>query len=275
MLRRFGFVLVVVVAVSAIAFLRGPSMAHVLNTKTYEDLYYLPSPDVLQVLSFGHHEAAADLVWMKGLVYVGNEFEHRGALQHAFRYSDAIVALDPDFRRAYTWAATMGLYRPVIPTLDDAVRAVAYLDQAAARFPDDPEIAWQRAAAWSYELPSFTQDAEEKTRFREIGAEHMVVAARLGGGPPWLALTNATQLEALGQMDRAIHHLAEMHSMTQDEELRAQIEARLEQMRADARVEALRAAERELVEDASREYPWLPVDFFILVRSPRPVVRPD
>ncbi|MCU0672280.1 MAG: hypothetical protein MUE69_05735 [Myxococcota bacterium] len=263
--------MVVVVALVAVVSLRGPSMTHVLSTKTYEDLYYLPPPDMLQVLSFGHREAAADLAWMKGLVYIGNEFEHRGALQHVFRYADTIVALDPDFRRAYSWGATMGLYRPVSPTLDDAVRAVSYLDHAATRFPDDPEIAWQRAAAWSYELPSFTQDVEEKKRFREIGAEHMVLAARLGGGPAWLALTNATQLEALGQMDRAIHHLAEMHAMTQDEELRAQIEARLEQMRADARLEALRAAERELLEDASRQYPWLPIDFFVLVRSPRPV----
>lgn len=250
--------------------LRGAAMEHALQRRTHEDVYYLPSPEVLAVMSMGHREAAADIVWMKALVYIGSEFEARGALRNFFRYADTIVELDPDFRRAYSWGATMGLYRPASPSLTDALRAVGYLERAATRFPDDPETAWQRAAAWSYELPSFSRDVAEQQRFREIGAEHMVVAARLGGGPAWLALTNATQLESLGRLDRAIHHLSEMHAMTRDPALQAEIEARLERMHADVRLEALRAADRDLRDDAAAEYPWLPLDFYVLVRSQRP-----
>ena len=52
-----------------------------VQAQRYEDLYYLPPPAWLAVMSLGHREAFADVVWMKGLVYVGDEFREDGGMQ--------------------------------------------------------------------------------------------------------------------------------------------------------------------------------------------------
>jgi tetratricopeptide (TPR) repeat protein len=261
--------LVSVIAAACVATLRAPAMSSYLGRQSYEDVYYLPSPEWLRRFALGHDEALSDLVWMKGLVYIGDEFAHRGDVENVYRYADAILALDPDFRRAYSWAATMGLYRPTAPTLEEGLGAVRYLERGVERFPDDGELVWELAAAYSYELPSLTRDVAEKERFRTIGSEHMLAAARMGAGPKWLALTNASHLETLGRLDQAIRHLEEMYAVVQDEDTREQIALRLESLRAGANAEALRSAERDLLERAKRDFPWIPPDFYVLVGERR------
>lgn len=266
--------LVFVVATALVATLRAPAMSSYLERQGYEDVYYLPSPDWLRLFALGHDEALSDLIWMKGLVYIGDEFANRGDVENIYRYADAILTLDPDFRRAYSWAATMGLYRPTPPTLEEGLGAVRFLERGVERFPDDGGLVWDLAAAYSYELPSMTRDVAERERFRAIGSEHMIAAARLGAGPSWLALTNASNLETLGRLDQAIRHLEEMYAVVQDEDTREQIALRLESLRAGANAEVLRSAERDLQERAARDFPWIPLSFYALVGERR-IPRPD
>lgn len=261
--------LLILPALALTSLTRPEAMSAFLETQSYEDVYYLPEPAWLAVLSMGHDEALADLLWMQSLVYVGDEFVHRGDVENVYRYADAVLALDPDFRRAYSWAATMGLYRPVAPSMEEARQAAGYLERGVARFPDDGELVWELAAVYNFELPSLTRDPDEQRRYRELGAEHMVAAARMGAGPRWLALSNATRLEALGRMDQAVRHLEEMYAVVDDEATRAEIAARLEGLRAEATVEALRSAEQDLALRARRDFPWVPVDFMVLLGERR------
>lgn len=244
---------------------RTQAMASYLTKQRYEDVYYLPSPEWLQRLALGHDAALSDIVWMKALVYVGDEFARGRDVENVYRYADAILELDRDFRRVYSWAATMGLYRPRGSTLDEGLEAARYLERGVERFPDDGELVWELASVYSYELPSLTRDVTVKDRFRAIGSEHMIAAARMGAGPKWLVLSNATQLEALGRLDQAIRHLEEMYSIVSDEETREQIGLRLESLRAGATAEALRSAEDDLRRSARRDFPWLPIDFYVVV----------
>jgi len=248
---------------------RSPAMERELSFQVYEDIYYLPSPDALRVFSLGHRDALADMIWMRGLVYIGDEFRARGDVEHVHRYADAIIALSPDFVRVYSWACTMGLYQPQAPSLEDARRSVQYLEMAVRRFPDDGELAWSLAAAYLYELPSFTRDDALKREFRATGTEHMLIATRLGGGPPWAALTNAANLESLGRTEQAIAHLEQMYVLVEDADTREQIELRLEGLRAGATAEALRSAERDLRERARSSFAWIPLDFYVLVGERR------
>ncbi|HJK89188.1 MAG TPA: hypothetical protein RMH85_20535 [Polyangiaceae bacterium LLY-WYZ-15_(1-7)] len=251
--------------------LRAESMHHYLEHQTYEDVYYLPSPVWLEHLSLGHQEALADLIWLKALVYIGDEFLHEGDVGNVFRYADAILHLDPDFRRAYAWVGTMGLYRPTGASLEDGLRTVEFLRAGVERFPDDGELAWDLAATLSYELPALTEDPAERERFRALGADHMQTAARLGAGPDWLALTNATQLSELGRTEQAAAHLEEMYMLVDDEEVRAQISERLHQLRGHVRAQALERAVRGAHESYEADYPWVPFEFYLLLGD-RPVV---
>jgi hypothetical protein len=108
--------------------LRGRAMDRYLGTQTYEDIYYLPPPEWLGAMSLGHRHALADLIWLRALIYFGDEFANRGAVKHVFNYGESMLALDPDFRRVYRWVGVAGVYTPTGSLgcrSDDHLRAAA------------------------------------------------------------------------------------------------------------------------------------------------------
>ncbi len=272
---RLGIVVAAVIAAGLAArTLRVHATAHGTATQRYEDVYYLPPAEWLPAMSLGHEEALADLLWMRALIYFGDELEHRGRVRHVFGYADAILELDPGFRDVYRWAGTVGMYRPAGHTAEDVREAVAYLERAVRQFPDDGELAWDLGASYAYELAPLIEDEEEKERLRELGVEHMQAAARLSAGPHWLVLSNATQLERLGRTEQAIRHLEEMYAYVDDPDTRRQIEIRLEMARSQAYAEAFRRFHEEQAERHRRDFPYLDATLYLLV-GPRPPVEPE
>jgi tetratricopeptide (TPR) repeat protein len=253
-----------VLALAAVALLAGPLralrvevLAHGLAAEQYEGTVVLPPSPVLRVVSLGHREALADLIWLRALVYYGDEIRNRGEFAQVFDLVEAIVSLDPEFRAAYLWAATAALYHTRGSTVDDARRAVRVLERAVSKWPEDGELAWELGATLSYELVPLLEDGEEKERARLQGAEHLSAAARLGAGPDWLVFTNATALRRLGRTEQAIRHLEEMYAVVRDPEIRLQIEREIGALRSAAAAEGLREAVREFEEARRREYPYL------------------
>ncbi|MBW2225482.1 MAG: hypothetical protein JRF54_15040 [Deltaproteobacteria bacterium] len=194
--------------VAGIWSLRGRAMDHYLSMQAYEDIYYLPPPKWLQVMSLGHRRAVADLIWLRALIYFGDEFVNRGAVKHVFHYGEAMLALDPDFRRVYRWIGVAGVYTPTGSPPEFVERAIDVLRRGVERFPNDGDLAWDAGATLIYELvPNLPRDDPDRERLKAEGNEHMMAAARLGAGPAWLVITNATSLRKLGERDRELHHL--------------------------------------------------------------------
>lgn len=212
--------------------LRASAHERYRSTQRYEDVYYLPPAEWLRVLSLGWDEVAADLLWMRALVYFGEEFRHGGGLSYVFDYGDAIVALDPHFGAAYRWMGMAALYRPVEVTTDDVERAVAFMQRGEELFPNDGELAWNIGAALVFELPGMLgDDVEGIRRARERGLPYLMKAVRLGAAPEWAALTNASLLAQIGRREQAIRHLVQMHALVDDPATRAQIEERIRVLR--------------------------------------------
>jgi len=143
-------------------------MDHYLAMQAYEDIYYLPPPEWLQVMSLGHRHALADLIWLRALIYFGEEFEHRGAVKHVFNYGESMLALDPDFQRVYRWIGVAGVYTPTGSPREFIERAIAVLRRGVERFPDDGDMAWDAGATITYELlPNLpTDDPDASARVR-------------------------------------------------------------------------------------------------------------
>lgn len=241
------------------------------QTQRYEDIYYVPPPSWLRVFSLGHDEALADLLWMRALVNFGDEVKHMGEVAHALDYAEAIVTLDPYFQKAYSWAGTAGMYKPIERgqqsglTEGEAARAVSFLRRGARQFPDDGEMAWDLGASVLFELVPMVKDAARQEQLRQEGVAQLQTAARLGGGPAWLALTNATQLQRLGQQEQAIRHLEEMYSVVQDEQVRSQIQRELELLRNRSFAEALERTWHAFEERRRREFAYLPQGLFLFL----------
>jgi len=244
-------------------------MDHYLGTQSYEDIYYLPPPPWLLVMSLGHRRALADLIWLRALIYFGDEFANRGAVRHVFNYGESMLALDPDFRRVYRWVGMASVYTPTGSSTEVVERAIDFLRRGSDRFPNDGELAWDAGATINYELvPHLPKDDPNRERLRAEGNDYMMAAARLGGGPDWLVLTNATSLRKLGQTDRELRHLEEMYAVVGDPNVKAQIEIRLSHLRDEAYAEAFRSANAEFELRREAEFPYMPSGLYFFVADP-------
>lgn len=256
--------------------LRGGAHARFTSAQRYEDVYYLPPTEWLRVFSLGYDEALADLIWMRALVYFGEEFQHAGALHYVFEYAEAIEALDPRFLEVYRWLGMAGLYRPQAITPEDVERSVAFMERGARIFPEDGKLAWNIGAALVFELPPLLDDDAAIRRAQARGVPYLMTALRLGAAPEWAALTNASVLAQIGRQEQAARHLEEMYLATDDPDVREQIAARIRELRERAEADAFLAAMRELDEERRRDFPYVSPSMHLLLgdRPPADVVTP-
>ncbi|MFN9813937.1 MAG: hypothetical protein ACK6CU_30355 [Deltaproteobacteria bacterium] len=252
------------VLAAAAAGARASASADHLASQTYEDVYYVPPADWLPALSLGHTEALADLLWCSALVYQGEDIVHGGGLDHVFEYTDAILALDPDFRGVYVWISSAGIYSSEGVTESDMERTLAIVRRGRERFPQDGELAWVLGATLTFEAPPYTPE-ERREAVRLEGLEHLMVAARLGAAPEWLVLSNTSMLANLGRAERAIEHLEEMYALVHDESVRASIAERIEQVRSDAYGAAFVEANERLERERLRTFPYVSPDLYVLL----------
>lgn len=264
-------VLLLLALVPAADGLRHRSSAAYASGLRYEDVYYLPPLDWVRVFSLGWHEASADLIWLRALVYFGDELRQGGSVRHAFDYTEAMLALDPDFRAAYRWIGVAGLYGPQAVTPDDVERAVAIMERGAARFPEDGPLAWDLGANLAFELAPILDDPDEKDRARARGLPHLMRAVRLGAAPEWGSLSNASLLIRIGRDEQAARHLEEMYLSVRDPATREQIAARIHQLRTRAESRAFVAAMEELERARDAELPYVSPELYPFV-GPRPPV---
>jgi hypothetical protein len=239
-------------------------------TQTYEDFYYLPPQDYLVLGALGHRAALADLIWMKTLIYYGEELIHRGNVKHLYRYADAMLALDPDFKKVYHWVASSAIYRTGTVTIADAQAAIRYLERGTKRFSDDGELAWDLGANYTYELAPMLESAPEREAARRKGLDYLEAAVLRNAGPPWLVLQTAGQLRALGRNEQAIRHLEDVYAVTSDADVKRQIEAQLIRLRSATYAEAFRRSSEQLEAARLRDFPYLDTTLYMLVGARPP-----
>ncbi|MDQ3035272.1 MAG: hypothetical protein M3Y87_22905 [Myxococcota bacterium] len=254
-------------ALAPLSWLRLRALDHHEASKTYEDVYYLPPSQWLPLISLGHQEALADLIWMRSLVYFGDEIVHRGRSRHVFEYTEAMLELDPDFHAVYRWIATAALYGNAELTPTDVRRAVAVMERGLERFPDDGKLAWDIGATLAFELPPLIEDPEEEEAARRDAAPFLMMATRLGHAPAWMALTNATILNRIGEAETAAQHLEEMYAITRDEATRQQIADAIVQLRSQVYAETFVEMNRAEEERRQRELPYVSPALFSLIGS--------
>jgi hypothetical protein len=264
--RRLAIILCFCLAAAATRWLRLDAFADHQRAEHYEDVYYLPPAHWLPVMSLGYTSALADLLWCRTLVYFGEEIGVRGSVRHLFNYTDAVLALDPDFRAAYRWASTGILYRPVAATLEEGLQGAEYLRRAVARWPNDGELRWEFGSYLRFELaPMLKKDPSAKDRVLAESATHLHVAALKGAGPPWLALNNSTLLNRLGQKEQAIHQLEEVYATVNDDETRTAIRERIASLRSETYAAALGVAIEQFDRERATNFPYMEEDLFLLV----------
>lgn len=270
--RSLAAVVVALLMGAAATAIRLPATARYAEVNQYEDAYYLPAPGWLQVMSLGYQETLADLIWMRTLVYYGDELTHGGAERHIFDYAEAVLTLDPDYLSVYRRVGTLAIYRQGDVPVEEVERAIAIMERGMERFPNDGELAWTTGATLAFELPAhYTGHPDQQDAARARAAPYLVRAAELGSAPPYTMLSNATTLARVGRAEEAATHLEEMYAVTDDLDLRAEIARRIQELRSQAFAEGF-VEENQRFEDAwGREMPYAPAALYDLV-GPIPVI---
>jgi hypothetical protein len=251
------------------------AMRHVALTRRLSDEATLPSPTAARLLSLGHREWAADLLWINALVYYGDTLATHQQQRFLQRYADTIEAVDPRFRQAYLWSATVSIYNARAIRRDSVDAAIRHLERGLREFPGDGEMLEHLGHAYLYELPRLLDDPVERAEAQRRGAEYQRRAAAAGAGPPWLALSAAAALEQAGLADRAIEHLRGIYLRTEDPQMRATIEARIEQItRERGTRDPAFEAERRIEDERRRSFPYVPLQLYLFVGPPVDGVRP-
>jgi hypothetical protein len=216
-----------VLAVLAMLDLRLTALHHTTIARRAVDEATIPSPDVIRVLSLGHREWAADVLWSSALVYFGETLVQRQQQRYLQRYAETIQAVDPHFRQAYLWGATISVYNARAIRRESIEDAIRNLERGLQVFPDDSELTYQLGFNYYFELPGLIEDPDERAEVRRRGAEYLRRAAALGEGPPWMALAAVEALQQAGLAERALSQLRDLYLRTDNPEIRARIEARI------------------------------------------------
>jgi hypothetical protein len=220
---------------SAAAALRAQLPARELHAtlRDGEDANLLPPPPHMVVLSLGYRAALADLLWARTLILNGTRLQERRRFDGNVPLLDIINELDPTWRDPYRLADTLVTLQVKTAPLDQ-VRAVRrVLERGVRERPYDAGL-WLvlgQFVGWIAPPAYFEDRPEEADAWRRAGAGYMARAAELGAADPsiqWQVIGAQRLFADLGQAERGVEMLLSMLATTDDPELRAELEARLD-----------------------------------------------
>ena len=274
-LRTIG---VVVVAAILIALVRGRLFETSRHVKETSDVYDLPPPADVVLLSLGYRAALADVLWARVLVSQGLHTQERRRYDNLTLLLDTINALDPKFREPYLMADALITFQVGITPRADALKAREILERGCAERPLDGEL-WLVAGefvAFIAPASSYLSGPEEVARWRLDGARMLAHAAELGGDKSyisWQALGGVGILSRAGERDAAIRFLRRTLAVTDDPELKDRIQAQLDRLvgeeRELAREDLFHRLDRGILEARRRDLPFVARRRLMIIGPPR------
>ncbi|MBX3160271.1 MAG: hypothetical protein KF773_30185 [Deltaproteobacteria bacterium] len=225
-----------------------------------------PSPGAAPFASLGYRELLADLLYARLRTYIGGGDTDADA---AAGLVEAIVALDPAYRRIYDFG--VGAMTVTTRGVDQEtyLRAINVLEKGMEVFPDDWRIPTTAAQIYSSDLA--TDDAALRRAWDERAVRLFEIATRKPGAPAYSAVTVASLRTRLGQHQRARDGLREMLLVSGDSSARARILEvlrEIEQSDHDLMAGELLEARNQFDRTWTRERPALPATMYVLLGPP-------
>ena len=229
---------------------------------------WAPAAGSARLVSLGYRETLADLLWIRALGYVGGEDDRASSTRQLI---EAIVALDPRFRRVYSWGGLAMSALGTGATEADYLAAIAVLERGAREFPDDYKIPLYAGQIYVTQLHS--DDPEQTRAWQTAGARWLERAVRVPGAPKNVGTLAAHLRTKLGQREQAIRDLRELILYTSDRDQRDRLVKKLAELQGTASEAIdyeLAVAARRFTDAWTHDRPELPPSAYILVGPPLP-----
>ncbi len=231
------------------------------RVKETSDVHLLPPPKEVAQLSFGYRAALADVLWAHVLVSQGLHTFERRRFENVADLIDTINELDPEFRDPYLLADALITIQVAEAGRADIDRTRAILERGTRNRPLDPEI-WRTAGQFiAFIAPgTYLTDPEERAAWKADGARMLARAGELGGDAGhmgWAAVAGAGILNRQGERDAAIRLMQRTLAVTDDEELRERLQQQLAALVGEAKLDAYRRRQAEMVETTLQDLPFV------------------
>lgn len=182
------------------------------------------------------------------------------------RYLEAIIALDPRFRRVYKWGGTVVMYNLRNITRASVEASTRIYEAGRRRFPNDWEFPFRIGVNYYFEMQ--TDDEAERKQLRRIGAKHVREASLLPGAPAYLASLAAKMYSKWGQAELARAHLEEVLVTVKDPRIREYARARLaEMLKTTEETSSVERPYEAIAREQRKKYPFLGTDLFIVLKE--------
>lgn len=257
---REAFVTLGLVGLSAGALVYAqPRLARVYGeTKAVEDVYAIPNPEHLRVLSLGHRSALADYLFATTLVTAGQHFIARTNFTQLDAYLEAVLALEPEYHDVYMYADSLLTISTIELPAENVRIARDIQERGLALFPDDADLWMQAGQFAAYFAPMRLPKTENVAEWRKAGARMVQHACEIWPFPnqlPVACLGTVGMLNKLGETAAAIRSLERIVAITDDDGVRARAAKQLEALLGDQAREAFRQRAGELERERSRDLP--------------------
>ncbi|MFC1564294.1 tetratricopeptide repeat protein [candidate division KSB1 bacterium] len=223
------------------------------------DLYFVPSPEYLRMISAGFRETLADIYWIRTVVYFGRRetnyddtplvlarmrvvdkvetpefFELRAINRVRFRYLydmlNVITELDPLFLDPYTFG---GLFLSL--KMDRPELSIKLLEKGLRNIPENWQIPYQLGFNYYFYL-------EDK----EKAVEYFMAAGEYPGCPPLIISLAQGILVQQGKTEIAIKFIEGVRDKAESEKIREEMEKILERLRQDNIDNSLKKGDKSL-----------------------------
>lgn len=201
----------VVAAVGLVSWSRPKLLPTFLSAKDAYDVYALPKPEQVVVMSLGYRSALADLLFAHTLVSSGIHLAEKRRFESAASYLRTINELDPKFMTPYRFADTILTMQSVKPKLEDYVAARGILERGMREFKTDMSLWLSAGQFMAYLAPPHVA---------ELASPAVAEEWKLDG-----ARRLARSCELVGKDEDAPHHcVTAAHLLSQSGELEALIQ---------------------------------------------------
>jgi hypothetical protein len=264
---------IVALCAAAIALVRGALFRANARVKETSDVYVLPPPDEVVVLSLGYRSALADVLWSHVLVSQGLHTMEKRRFDNLTRLLDSINALDPTFRDPYIMADALITFQANTTPVEEVRKAREIMERGVKNRPLDAELWVVLGQFVAFVAPgTYLEDPAEQKQWMLDGAGFLARAAELGGEDAnisWQAIGGAGILNRAGQRDATVSFLRRTLAVTDDPELRERLERQLNALVGEAMMERHLRREEVFRRLWKRDLPFVRKTSILLLGPPR------
>ena len=230
------------------------------------EVVYVPENHIVNLLSLGYDQVAADMLWIRTLNYFSRHFDADRKYEWLEHFLDQILHFDPKFRRVYHWAGANVLYGRQFINKNVMISSRFY-ELALEHFPNDYEAAYRLGLNYYVEMKS--DDADERDRWRRIGLSYLEMAANIPEAPDSIRTLVAGVSRRLGRSQLAVQYLIDIYLRTENEEKRAALKVRIAQLQGEGTGQSdLAAAAERFNTHWRKQFNYISPEVFSLMGEP-------